>query len=56
MALPYLNAVRLLLEVHVGEPERLIPIVRRDFVFAGTVVESEGMHDRLIQSGHPIDG
>ena len=45
---------RLLLEVHVGELKELIPIVGGDFVFAGPIVESESVHDRLIQSRHPI--
>ena len=44
----------LLLELRVGELEKLIPIIRCDFVFAGPVVESESVHDRLIQSRHLI--
>ena len=54
VALPYLNAVRLLLEVHVGEPERLIKHTRRQvYITGGPSPSSEGAAIRAVsQSGN----
>src|SRR6266550_3701111 len=54
VALPYLNAVRLLLEVHVGEPEKLIKHTRRQVYITGRPSpSSEGVAIRAVsQSGN----
>ena len=42
------------LQMHIRKTEKLFPIVCRDCVPAGSIVKSDGVHDRLIERGHLV--